>query len=133
MNSTYTVLIIVPIMLIMMCFFFIIFGIILTYLISVYKLIQITKEHDIELWDSLGKPSFFPFLHSSCNPFQGFIAQIKVSNWILKNNKEIKNDAILLAYKKAKKLFNISIIGLVSLFFIYILFFIGIFLFLGNK
>lgn len=133
MSNISPILIILPVMAIMMILFIAVFSIIISYLISVYKLIEQMKNDDNELWVSLGKPAFFPFLHTTLDPFKGFTAQIRLSNWILKGGNGIKNEKTMNVYRKTKRLFNIAMIGFVSTFIIYTALTFLVLILIGNK
>lgn len=114
----FLVLILSALLLMVASFFFLFFAVI-AYLILVSKLIEQIKENDNELWESLGKPTFIPFLHSSCNPIQGFIAQLKLCRWLSKKESGIKHEETMKAYKKTKKMLKTTLIVFVSIFIIY--------------
>lgn len=91
------------------------------YLLSVFRLIGQVKTAEPELWDSLGKPTMFPKLHASYNPFQGFSSLSRFFNWFLKGANGAKDPKTRAMVTKTARLFKIGMIGFVGIFFLSII------------
>jgi hypothetical protein len=98
-----------PLMIGYMFFTTIMGGIVIAYLISVFRLLRHIRLHESDLWISLGKPNFCPFferealIRNIINPFQDLIAEARFGAWVRKNGpgaKDIKTRVLLCKSRK---------------------------------
>ena len=120
MNESPKFIVILSVMVVMTMLFWIVFGVVVCYLVSLFRLNQHLQRNEADLWRALGRPEISPMVHS-INPFKGFAAEIGFLVWFLKGGEGAQLQETKAMLEKTRRLFKRGMIGFFSLIVLFLI------------